>query len=709
MKGLKMRKLVLAIIFCISASLLGQSSEITIYNPEDGQQYSQGASIDIFWDYSGNENVKIELYENNSFHSTIVQNTENDILYVWYTPDDLQPSNQYKIKITSTINSSIYGFSSGYFSIVDDSFPIISINIDVPDIVGAEYITATINMSLSTTNNDDVYMDVSFPDLIDSIKIIDYYDFDESYLILPGEQIYHRNGTIMNASDHLASALSHGYQDGDELSLSIRIYPSTSGIIPIYYRGNVYDQENNLSINFKPDDEEGDETDQQGWPVFEETVEFHKDLAIEWQVEWLTSYYEIDETEGLQLVVTPYYSSAENITLKQIDLDTDSPIVLLDDDYDVNVELPSGESYTSSIFYFTSSQMGDYPISVDLEWALSGYPDWSYNVSETIVNVEEPVYQIEFANVTWNVKGVVHENPDNNYWCNSSRSVMVDEDGQLHLKARSINGRWYCSEIWTDQFVDYDHFTFYVASNVDEYDQNAVAAMFLRRGYDGDEAEIDIEFSKWGNPNETHNGWYVVHRPESESASDSFALNLDGDYSTHKIEWSEGNLYFQSYYGHYPDMESQDLYIHDWSYPYSDFPENDNIRLHFSLWLYGANPPTDGQEVDFIVSNVVSPINYISIEDELGSDIPLTFDLKLNYPNPFNPSTTIPYAIARPGQIDISIYNITGQKVVTLESGFKTAGDYKAVWDATGFASGVYLVRLSQGKQHAYRKILLVK
>jgi uncharacterized membrane protein len=83
--------------------------------------------------------------------------------------------------------------------------------------------------------------------------------------------------------------------------------------------------------------------------------------------------------------------------------------------------------------------------------------------------------------------------------------------------------------------------------------------------------------------------------------------------------------------------------------------------------------------------------------------------LNLNYPNPFNPSTTIPYAIAKPGQIDISIYNITGQKVATLESGFKTAGDHEAAWDATGFASGVYLVRLSQGKQHAYRKILLVK
>jgi hypothetical protein len=129
-----------------------------------------------------------------------------------------------------------------------------------------------------------------------------------------------------------------------------------------------------------------------------------------------------------------------------------------------------------------------------------------------------------------------------------------------------------------------------------------------------------------------------------------------------------------------------------------DFPAVSGINGDgISAWI------ADGNGYDVLFDNSI----FVGIETDNGTAYHC--NLHGNYPNPFNPTTTIPYAIAKPGQIDISIYNIAGQKVAILESGFKTAGDYKAVWDATGFASGVYLVRLSQGKQHAYRKILLVK
>ncbi len=65
-----------------------------------------------------------------------------------------------------------------------------------------------------------------------------------------------------------------------------------------------------------------------------------------------------------------------------------------------------------------------------------------------------------------------------------------------------------------------------------------------------------------------------------------------------------------------------------------------------------------------------------------GSNIqPETFNLYPNYPNPFNPSTTIPYDLARDGQVTVVIFNVLGQKVRTLFQGFQLAGHYELIWE----------------------------
>lgn len=74
------------------------------------------------------------------------------------------------------------------------------------------------------------------------------------------------------------------------------------------------------------------------------------------------------------------------------------------------------------------------------------------------------------------------------------------------------------------------------------------------------------------------------------------------------------------------------------------------------------------------------------------------FQLYQNYPNPFNPITTIQYVVRgnhdSPVQIDLSIYNILGQKVVTLVSKKQPAGTYQVRWDASEFTAGVYFYKM---------------
>jgi len=108
--------------------------------------------------------------------------------------------------------------------------------------------------------------------------------------------------------------------------------------------------------------------------------------------------------------------------------------------------------------------------------------------------------------------------------------------------------------------------------------------------------------------------------------------------------------------------------------------------------------------------------NRIGTAIEYPETLPLQFSLSQNYPNPLNPKTTIEYQISLSGGIrggfpfvQLEIFNILGQKVATLVSEKQPAGRYKVEWDATKFASGVYIYKLStdQGYTKAKKLILL--
>ncbi|HNH32661.1 MAG TPA: tandem-95 repeat protein [bacterium] len=97
-----------------------------------------------------------------------------------------------------------------------------------------------------------------------------------------------------------------------------------------------------------------------------------------------------------------------------------------------------------------------------------------------------------------------------------------------------------------------------------------------------------------------------------------------------------------------------------------------------------------------------------------SNTVPTNFSLKANYPNPFNPSTTIAYDLAKEGLVTLTVYNVLGQKVKTLVHGHAPAGSYKLLWDATDergkrVSTGVYFYRLETPGFVQTRKMLLMK
>ena len=100
--------------------------------------------------------------------------------------------------------------------------------------------------------------------------------------------------------------------------------------------------------------------------------------------------------------------------------------------------------------------------------------------------------------------------------------------------------------------------------------------------------------------------------------------------------------------------------------------------------------------------------NLVAVQDEfqVEENTPILIH---NFPNPFNPETTISYQLTADSKVVLQVYNIKGQLVETLVNEFKPAGDYSIVWNAENQASGIYFYKLKAGDFQKVRKMLLMK
>lgn len=89
--------------------------------------------------------------------------------------------------------------------------------------------------------------------------------------------------------------------------------------------------------------------------------------------------------------------------------------------------------------------------------------------------------------------------------------------------------------------------------------------------------------------------------------------------------------------------------------------------------------------------------------------IPEKMELSQNYPNPFNPVTTIQYSVPKNSVVNLTIYNVMGQKVSTLINGKQDAGVHTVVFNASNIPSGVYFYKLTSGDYSVVRKMILMK
>jgi len=98
-----------------------------------------------------------------------------------------------------------------------------------------------------------------------------------------------------------------------------------------------------------------------------------------------------------------------------------------------------------------------------------------------------------------------------------------------------------------------------------------------------------------------------------------------------------------------------------------------------------------------------------AIDENNLSDQPRVFRLDQNYPNPFNPNTIINFELPATNHVDLSIYNLLGQKVTTLLSEVRSSGIHQIEWNASNFSSGIYFYRLVAGEFTQVRQMFLIR
>lgn len=117
---------------------------------------------------------------------------------------------------------------------------------------------------------------------------------------------------------------------------------------------------------------------------------------------------------------------------------------------------------------------------------------------------------------------------------------------------------------------------------------------------------------------------------------------------------------------------------------------------------------TTGRSTTNLTNLELSSELAVSLEPPV-TERPMKTELLPNYPNPFNPATTIPYTLSEPGAAEIEIFDAIGRKVARIQYDIRPAGTYTYRFDASALSSGIYLYRLRANNVVQTRKMILLK
>jgi Secretion system C-terminal sorting domain len=378
-----------------------------------------------------------------------------------------------------------------------------------------------------------------------------------------------------------------------------------------------------------------------------------------------------------------------------------------DSTWSVDITTGGNDRFTTRIRAFLVHDGFNPPLANGLDLL----PDALNKVAAATVDTRRNPRFIKFSGYQWWVKNEMKlTNPGNNFFSDHNENVWVDAEDNLHLKIVKRNDNWFCSEVILTESLGYGRYSFEISTNLSEINENAVLGLF---SWDNDAInknnnEIDIEFSRWGNIQDSMNAQYVVQPSNIPGNIKRWKASNTGSSSTHRINWTSESINFLSFNNN-RKVETLSSNINSWSYVGPNIPNRARETIRINLWLFDSQPPSNEDEVEIVITDFKFSPFAPTVRVESKENVISSYALMQNYPNPFNPTTFIKYQIPELSFITIKVFDIAGKEVKTLLSEVSPAGSFEVEFKANELPSGIYFYYLEAGDFIEIRKMVLLQ
>ena len=235
--------------------------------------------------------------------------------------------------------------------------------------------------------------------------------------------------------------------------------------------------------------------------------------------------------------------------------------------------------------------------------------------------------------------------------------ISIFSDAYTNIDGVNLNPAWGQSTVVTEMAIEGNNTLLYTGLNYQgtEFISQDVSGMTY----------LHIDY--WTN-NSTALNFFVISQTPT----------VDSDYHTFAIvseQWVSVDIPLTTF----PNVDLTDVF---------QFKAEGNGTIYWDNFYFYSNP--------------------VGI-DNRSETLPLGFALEQNFPNPFNPSTTIRFSMKHADHVVLKIFNIAGQEVATLLGGQSNSGNHAVQFNANDLGSGTYFYSLTVGKQSVVKKMVLIK
>ncbi|MBK8477873.1 MAG: glycoside hydrolase family 16 protein [Opitutaceae bacterium] len=221
--------------------------------------------------------------------------------------------------------------------------------------------------------------------------------------------------------------------------------------------------------------------------------------------------------------------------------------------------------------------------------------------SVAVVRPDPLRHSFHWSGHDWAVRdsGGQRQGPGDNLFSPSNANVFVDAAGLLHLRITGSATTWDCAELQLYRPLGYGRYRFRTANACDPLDANAVLGLFTWSDGTADPnyREIDIEWSRWGEPRDPTNAQFVVQPYEPAGHRQRITIPAAVTELAQEFTWRTTGVDF---------LATGAGYSAAWSYPPAgtaspNLPESRDERIHLNLWLNRNTGPRNGQPVEVVL------------------------------------------------------------------------------------------------------------